>query len=215
MKTIDLLPRDDNTNGWSKLAGPRTANASLSGEVRADWVVVGAGFAGLGAAHRLALNQSNDEVVLIEAHEVGEGASGRNSGFAIDLPHNVGSSLEELEGSQKFMRLARAAIEHLETQVQTHGFECDWKQSGKYHAAVSDKGTREVLEPFAQEMEALDEPYEWVSKDELGNRLGTPHFNAAVYTPGCILMNPAALTRGLAASLPENVTLYEHSLPGR
>ena len=34
--------------------------------------------------------------------------------FAIDLPHNVGSSLEELEGSHKFMRLARAAIEHLE-----------------------------------------------------------------------------------------------------
>ena len=211
MKTIDLLPRDDNTNGWSKLAGPRTANVDLSDDVRADWVVVGAGFAGLGAAHRLALNRPNDKVILIEAHEVGEGASGRNSGFAIDLPHNVGSSLEELEGSQKFMRLARTAIEHLETQVKTHGFECDWKQSGKYHAAVSEKGTREVLEPFAQEMEALDEPYEWVRKDELGGRLGTPHFNAAVYTPGCILMNPAALTRGLAASLPENVTLYEHS----
>ena len=211
MKTVDLLPSDDHTNGWSKLAGPRTANPALSGDVRADWVVVGAGFAGLGAAHRLAINRPDDTVVLIEAHEVGEGASGRNSGFAIDLPHNVGSSLEELEGSQKFMRLARTAIEHLETQLKTHGFGCDWKQSGKYHAAVSQRGTREVLEPFAQEMEALAEPYEWVSKDELGNRLGTPHFNAAVYTPGCILMNPAALTRGLAASLPENVTLYEHS----
>ena len=35
---------------------------------------------------------------------------GRNSGFAIDLPHNVGSSLDELDGSHRFMRLARYAI---------------------------------------------------------------------------------------------------------
>ena len=211
MKSIDLLPKDDNANGWSKLTGPRTPNPALRGDVRADWVVVGAGFAGLGAAYRLATNRPDDKIVLIEAQEVGEGASGRNSGFAIDLPHNVGSSLEELDGSHKFMRLARAAIEHLESQVKTHRVECDWKQSGKYHAAVSEKGTREVLEPFAQELEALGEPFEWIETDALGKKLGTPHFNAAVYTPGCILMNPAGLTRGLAASLPENVTLYERS----
>ena len=36
-------------------------------------------------------------------------------------------------------------------------------------------------------------------------------FAAAVYTPGCILINPAALTRGLAQNLPGNVTLFEHS----
>lgn len=211
MRTIKLLPGDDNTNGWSALAGPRTSSPGLAGEVRADWVVVGAGFAGLASAHRLGINRPNDKIVLLEAHEVGEGASGRNSGFAIDLPHNVGSSLEELEGSQKFMRLARTAIKHLETQVESHGIACDWRRSGKYHTAVSEKGTREVLEPFATEMETLGESYQWVHKDELSKRLGTPHFNAAVYTPGCILMNPAALTRGLAGALPENVTLYEHS----
>ena len=142
---------------------------------------------------------------------MGEGASGRNSGFAIDLPHNVGSSLEELDGSHRFMRLARAGIAHLQTQVETHGIDCDWKRSGKYHAAASQKGTREVLEPFAKEMDALGEPYHWVVKEDLAKKLGTAHFDAAVFTPGCILMNPAALTRGLARALPENVTLYEHS----
>jgi len=40
MKRIHLLPQDDNTNGWSKLAGPRTASAALRASVRADWVVV-------------------------------------------------------------------------------------------------------------------------------------------------------------------------------
>ncbi len=208
---IDRLPRDDRTNGWSRILPPRTPKPPLGREVAADWAVVGAGYAGLAAARRLAENRPDDAIVLLEAGEVGENASGRNSGFAIDLPHNVGSSLDELEGSQRFMRLARAAIAALEEQVETHAIACDWSRAGKYHAAASDRGVREVLEPFARELEALGEPFTWLDRDAIAAKTGTAHFAAAVYTPGCILMNPAALTRGLADSLPPNVTLYERS----
>jgi len=85
----------------------------------ADRIVVGAGYAGLSPARRLAGDRPQDRIVLIEAGGAGENASGRNSGFAIDLPHNVGSSLEELEESQRFMRLARAAIDQLDQTVTT------------------------------------------------------------------------------------------------
>ncbi len=149
--------------------------------------------------------------MLLEANEVGEGASGRNSGFAIDLPHNVGSSMEELEGSYRFMALARAAIDYHDLQINRHNIECDWERSGKYHTAVSEQGVSEVLEPFSKELNALEEPWQWVEGEELRRRLGSDHYTAAVYTPGCYLMNPAALTRGLADSLPDNVELYEHS----
>ena len=53
--------------------------------------------------------------------------------------------------------------------------------------------------------------YSWIEGDELRAKLGSPHFTAAVYTPGCVLMNPAALTRGLADNMPGNVTIHEHS----
>ena len=129
MRSIRLLPSDDNSNGWSAILPARTPCDSLHADIRADWVVVGAGFAGLAAARRLAQNCPREQIVLLEAQQVGEGASGRNSGFAIDLPHNVGSSLEELEGSHRFMRLARAAIAELEGQVNTHAIECDWHRS--------------------------------------------------------------------------------------
>lgn len=211
MQTIGLLPANDSTNGWSRILSSRQANAKLEGDQRADWVVVGAGFAGLAAARRLAENRPNDKIVLLEAQEVGEGASGRNSGFAIDLPHNVGSSMEELEGSRRFMRLARAAIAHLGEQAEHHGIPCDWSQRGKYHAAVSGRGEREVLEPFAKELENLGEPFRWLDAEALQAEIGTPYHRSAVYTPGCILMNPAALTRGLGDNLPGNVTLYENT----
>jgi glycine/D-amino acid oxidase-like deaminating enzyme len=210
-RSINQLPLDDNSNGWSRILSPRVPKASLEGKQKADWVVVGGGFAGLAAARRLAENRPQDRIILLEANEVGEGASGRNSGFAIDLPHNVGSSMGELEGSHRYMALARAAIDYHEKQIDKFDIQCDWGQPGKYHAAVSEQGVREVLEPFARELEALGEPYQWIDKDRLDKSLGTRHFNAAVHTPGCRTMNPAALTRGLADNMPENVSLHENS----
>lgn len=52
--------------------------AALAGEVTADVCVVGAGYTGLSAALHLA--QRGYRVVLLEAHRVGFGASGRNGG---------------------------------------------------------------------------------------------------------------------------------------
>ena len=210
-RTIGVLPVNDTTNGWSRILGPRTPRPPLAGEVVADWVVVGAGWAGLAAARRLAENRPDDSIVLLDAGEAGENASGRNSGFAIDLPHNVGDSLAELEGSHRFMALARAAIDHLDEAVRGHGIDCDWSRRGKYHAARSERGRGEILEPFARELEALGEPFRWLDRDELAGEVGTPAFHAAVHTPGCVLFNPAALTRGLADHLPEGVRLCENT----
>lgn len=208
---VSQLPVNDNTNGWSHILPPRTPHPTLAGPQKVDWVVIGAGYAGLAAARRLAENRPDDKVALLDADKVGENASGRNSGFAIDLPHVVGSSMDELEGSHRYMALARAAIDYHETQINRYDIDCDWSQPGKYQTASSDQGVRDMLEPFACELEALDEPFTWIDKADLDKRLGTTHFKAAVYTPGCRLLNPAALVRGLADNMPENVAVFENT----
>ena len=210
-KSIDHFPINDNGNGWSLMLPPRTPKSALNGEQEADWLVIGAGYAGLGAARRFAENRPNDRVIVLEAHEIGENASGRNSGFAIDIPHVIGGGKDEMEGSHRYMALSRAAIDYHETQIDKYRFDCDWSQPGKYQTASSERGVGELLEPFAKEMEVLGEPFEWVDKAECDKRLGTTHFKAAVYTPGCRLLNPAALCRGLADNMPDNVMLYENS----
>jgi len=109
------------------------------------------------------------------------------------------------------MRLARAATQELEKQVKEHHIQCNWSVDGKYQTATTDRGAEAMLEPFARELDALGEAYRWVEQDELTEKLGTQHFKRAVYTPGCVLMNPAALVRGLMDSLPENVAVFENS----
>lgn len=209
MTAINQLPHDDRANGWSRILPDRTPKPQPDKDITADWVVVGGGCAGLAAARRLAENRPADSIVLVDASAAGENASGRNSGFAIDLPHNVGSSLDELEGSHRFMELARAAIDYNEAIVERHAIPCDWGRRGKYHAAVTPRGAHEILVPFMKELDALGEPYRLVEGDDLAAEIGTPYYTAAVYTPGSVLMNPAALCRGLADTLPGNVTHYE------
>ena len=60
-----------------------------------------------------------------------------------------------------------------------------------------------------KELEALASPFRFVEGADLRAEIGTPHFTAGVYTPGLWLLNPAALCRGLADTLPHNVSLYE------
>ena len=208
---IRRQPSNDKTNAWANILPERQPHAALESDIVADWLVVGAGYAGVAAARRLAENRPNEKVVLLEAGVCGENASGRNSGFVIDVPHTVSSDLQQLEGSHRHMRLARAATQELEKQVKTHNIQCDWSVNGKYQTATTDRGAKAMLEPFAKELEALGEKFEWIEHDALAERLGTTHFRRAVYTPGCVLMNPAALIRGLVDSLPSNVLVFENT----
>ena len=80
---MSLLYCNDTQGQWPPSWYAATAHDSpsypaLQGATRADAVVVGAGFTGLSAALHLA--QEGLDVVLVDAHRVGFGASGRNGG---------------------------------------------------------------------------------------------------------------------------------------
>ena len=57
-------------------------------------------------------SEIKDDIVLLEAKQIAEGPSGRNSGFMIDLPHNLASGdyLGETSNSLKEIQSNRTAI---------------------------------------------------------------------------------------------------------
>lgn len=207
---ISVLPKDPRPSGWHAMLPEAPPVRRLTGQQTADWVVVGAGFTGVAAARRLGELAPNDRIVLVEAQRAGMGASGRNAGFVIDVPHNADASAEQIEANQRILRLNRFAIGWLQELVETHQIRCDWRARGQYRVAVTPRGMRGT-EPIVRLSEALGLPYEALSREQIAERLGTDRYAAAVYQPGTILMNPAALVRGLAYSLPINVDVYEES----
>ena len=208
MKKIKTLPDDDNTNGWSNILPARTPRPSLASDTQADWLVIGGGYSGLAAARRLGEIRPGDRVVVLEAQRVDDGASGRNSGFMVDLPSTVAKA--NLGNSRGAMGLYRTAMAHLEDIVGTHGIDCQWSRRGQYQAAVSARGEA-ALEAFTRRMDGLGEPYTVLGHDETRRALGTTYYRSSVHTPGTVLVQPAALVRGLADTLPGNVDLHENT----
>lgn len=205
-------PADDNGCGWFHLSPRRQPCAAHRGRSEARWVVLGAGFTGLAAARQLALHHPDDEIILVESQEVGFGASGRNSGFAIDLPHDIGAPdyIGELATARMNLKLNLRAQSILHKLIGQHGIDCQLRPDGKYQAAVEDKGLA-VLEAYRSGLEKLGQPYQMIDAHDLPAHLGTSFYRKALYTPGTQLLQPAALAKGLAQSLPGNVTLYEHT----
>ncbi|WP_437880653.1 NAD(P)/FAD-dependent oxidoreductase [Pseudomonas sp. LRF_L74] len=212
MTKVTHLPADDTTCGWYHLSRSRQPRAAHSGNTSARWVVVGAGFTGLAAARELALKFPSEEIVLIEAQEVGFGPSGRNAGFAIDLPHDIGADdyIGDIDTAKIALKLNLAGQSFLRDLVQEHGIDCQMKACGKYQAAIEDRGIA-VLDAYRRGLDKLDQAYQMIEGSELPEHIGTHFYRKALFTPGTVLIQPSALVKGLADNLPGNVTLYERT----
>lgn len=212
MHKVTSLPADDRMCGWYHTSRQRQPRPSHRGEASARWAVVGAGFTGLAAARQLALNFPDDEIVLVDAQEVGFGTSGRNAGFAIDLPHDIGADdyIGDIPTARTTLKLNVLGQTILRRLVAEHGIDCAMSASGKYQAAVEARGIA-VLDAYRRGLDKLGQPYEMIEGKDLPAHIGTSFYRKALFTPGTVLIQPSALVKGLADCLPPNVTLYEHT----
>ena len=81
------LPSHIGLAPWREILTAEPPNyPQLDRSTTADITIIGAGFAGLAAAQRLTQLDPSLRVVVLDAGNIAEGASGRNSGFMIDLP---------------------------------------------------------------------------------------------------------------------------------
>ncbi|WP_246058926.1 NAD(P)/FAD-dependent oxidoreductase [Campylobacter troglodytis] len=175
-----------------------------------DFVIVGAGIAGVSAAYFLAHKYKNAKIALIEALKIGQGTSSRNAGFIIDLPHNLDGNEPNVEYDRKIYELNCYAIDYLSKLVDKHNIDCSWQKAGKYMCAHEDSNIA-GLDAFEAHLRPCGFAFERLVGDELERRLGTSYYKEAIFTPDNILMNPSALIRGLVKNLPENVMVFEKS----
>ena len=108
------LPKQPGPAAWNALLPPATPRRILGEDIVADVAIIGAGFAGLSAARQLLQMDATLKVVVVDAMGIAEGPAGRNSGFMIDLPHDLSSQSYAGETEHKDQietRLNRLAID--------------------------------------------------------------------------------------------------------
>ncbi len=209
--TTDNKKFPTDPHGWAELLPERKACQPLSGSYRVPWVVIGAGFTGLACARRLGELHPDKEILLFDARLVGQGASGRNSGFAVAVSRLSGRNTpNQIEDYRRINRINQAGLELLNAQVSENSIDCDWSEEGFYHTAA-DRSAIKEYKHFLHYLEALEINHSKLDRSALSDRLGTDLYQFGVHVTAGALLQPAALVRGLADSLPVNVRLHEQN----
>jgi glycine/D-amino acid oxidase-like deaminating enzyme len=209
------LPVDLGMAGWNALLPPRQSRASLEQDIEADYLIVGAGFAGLAAARRLYQLDNSANIVILEASQVAEGPAGRNSGFMIDLPHVLSSTdyAGKVQEDARRTRMNRDAISFARSASKEFNMpEEALRASGKINAAASRAGVRNN-QSYARHLESLNEPFELYDQSEMQSLTGSSYYSSGLWTPGTAIIQPALYIRCLADGLSSRnqCQLYEAS----
>ena len=211
MMNKHTFPRYQAGSGWNALLPARKAQEVAPKEKHFGAVVIGGGVTGLAAARSIAELEPDTSVLILEASVIGEGSSGRNSGFLINLPHNTGMSGHgsAIDVARKQIELYNVGLEWLKGLVDQHGIDCGWSKVGKYHAAATSDGERRLRDNLAH-YQAWGVPYREFDQAALHRQLGTRYYRYGYHSDNNVFVQPAAFVRGLAAALPSNVHVWEN-----
>ena len=203
-----------NQCGWIALAGTSPGRDHLKGPEKADWLIIGAGITGLSAAHSLAEMYPEARIVVVDRQRAAQGASARNSGYAVSH-ENPGD--DELIGHSGFAgfevdsAIGCAAGEEVRKRISRHGIECEYRDSG-YYFAVNDPAKLTHIEAKLKTLSAVGASAQFLEGGQLAQKLGTRHYRAAIWCGnGNALLQPAKYVKGLLDALPANVTVFENT----
>jgi gamma-glutamylputrescine oxidase len=175
-------------------------------------LVIGGGYTGISAALELAL--AGYKVVVLEAGEIGSGASGRNGG-QICTGFSPGQARLESQVSKADARrcfdIAEEGKRLIEARIVRYKIDCDL-QWGYLHCALK-AGQKKLLQSWIDEYEALGyHGCELLTKAQLADKLGTTLYHSAMREPRAGHFHPLNYLAALAAAaVSAGAMIHENS----
>ncbi|KAB1070278.1 NAD(P)/FAD-dependent oxidoreductase [Methylobacterium planeticum] len=183
---------------WAATAVPAPETPPLEASGRADVVVIGAGYCGLSTALHLA--ERGIRATVLEAQEVGFGASGRNGGQVIPGLKFDPDDLVAKFGQERGERLAHFAGSTADTVfglIEKHGLDVPHRRNGWIQGAHTQAGVDEVGRR-AEQWARLGAPARALDKAETDRLLGTDRYLGGWLDGRGGAVQPLSYARGLA-----------------
>ena len=202
---------------YAASANPSHQRPHLAGDLSVDVVVVGGGFTGLSAALHAA--EAGFSVALLEAQQIGWGASGRNGGQMIPGMRWGAVELVKLLGRDRAARLiglANSAGHMVRKRIERHAIACDLRQ-GHFHAAAKPQH----LDTMRRELDLLKNLLGYqgasiVSQGEVGDFVASEIYHGGLIDLNGGHLHPLNYALGLAqAAEAAGVQIFEGSAASR
>ncbi len=200
---------------WFTTADPGPRRAAARGRRRVDVAVIGGGFTGLWSALALLDADPSMRVAVLEAEQVGFGASGRNGGFcSASLTHGLANGLLHFPDEIDILEAeGRQNLSELVAFVGSEGIDAELEATGTIDVATAPYQV-EDLHRFAELSERHGSPMRFLDRDGIQAAIHSPRFLAGLRggPDRSVLVNPAKLAWGLATAVERRGgTIHESS----
>jgi gamma-glutamylputrescine oxidase len=173
----------------------------LQGRVDADVCIVGGGIAGCSAALHLA--EAGRNVVLLEAEQIGWGASGRSGAQAIfgtAAPHEKLEALVGATDARAIWDISLEGLTLIRELCRRHDIDCDWVP-GQLHVAVKPRQVAELAQWHAQLHRVLGyRSPQLLDRQGVNQQVASARYLAGMLDMNCGHLDPLKYVRGLAAA---------------
>jgi glycine/D-amino acid oxidase-like deaminating enzyme len=200
---------------WYEDADEPDSNPTLVRVESCDLCVVGGGYTGLWTAIIAKERDPSRDVVLIDAHEIGSAASGRNGGFMeSSLTHGVANGQERFPDELELLeQLGLDNLDEIEAAIDRYGIDCDFERTGVIDVAT-DRHSPSYLDELRDDyhqLRQLGQDVEWLDRDAMRAEVASPTYTGGVWRKGrAALVDPARLAWGLKAAAESlGVRIYE------
>ncbi len=187
---------------WYATAASAPLTKPLSGRIKADICIVGAGYSGLTTALELA--RAGVDVVLLERQEIGFGGSGRNAGHC--TPTFTHYSLPELRKmlgepwAERLIERQTRANDRVSQMIRDYQIDCEWVQRG-YVMGAPHEGAMEELKRKVETYNQVGARTRLLDRDEVAAVTGSPRFHGGWLHEEAGHLNPLGYARGLGRAV--------------
>lgn len=207
----DQLGRYPNSYYAASVTAP-AKRAKLQDRIRADVCIVGAGFTGLSAA--LSLAAAGRKVVVLDAHRVGWGASGRNGGQLGSGQRVEQPELEDMLGfdqARALWDLAQGAKAYVKDVIARHEISCDLTPGIAHvnHRKRYDADSRALVDHMAK---TYDYPLHYLPPHECADLVRSRRYSGGTLDMDAAHLHPLKYALGLASAAEQaGAEIYEES----
>ena len=181
---------------WDKTPRPALEHRLPPGKI--DVAVIGCGYTGLNAA--LVTARGGRSTAIFDAGDAGFGCSTRNGGQVSTSIKPGLSELSRRHGKSVALDIIKQghnALSFLQEFVQSENIDCDFRVSGRFHAAHNKNQFRKLTDEVNNQVPGLEVPVRLVPREEQQQEIGTSAYHGGVVYENHAAVDPAALHQGL------------------